>query len=76
MKVYHKKWEVFFITGVAMLVFSGWLGVATSHVISVNLVPPAQAVLPGTLVTVDVEISGLGAIGEIVSAFDFISKSV
>ncbi len=76
MEVYHKKWELFFITSVAMLVFSGWLGVAPLHVISVNFVPPAQAVLPGLLVTVDVEISGLGAVGKIVSAFDFISKSV
>jgi len=60
----------FFVTSVAALVLTGWLGVATSHAISLNFVPSNQAVLPGTPVTVDVEVSGLSAAAEIVSAFD------
>jgi len=60
----------YFVTSVAALVLTGWLGVATSHAISLNFVPSNQAVSPSTPVTVDVEISGLSAAGEIVSAFD------
>lgn len=65
-----KSGRFFLLTSMAALVLSGWLGVATSHALSLNFLPSTQTVALGIPVTVDVVISGLDAAAQVVSAFD------